>query len=171
MFSKGVTSAADLTEPILSNLYVYWEGLPRAGALPLYDAVDVVDMPPQLLPNIFILEVENEPREYLYRLIGTEVDRRNGFPGTGMRLSEMPFNHTEKLSQEFDRIVESGQPRFSSGVFITGDELFRDVERLVVPLSRDGQTVSVLLGAVVFLSYQASNMRRLDANTASATGR
>ena len=169
MQSKPVTSADELNDPILIGLVSYWQGLPRTGSIPLYESVDVVDMPPHLLPNIFVVEVENEPRDYKYRLVGTELDRRNGFAGTGMRLSEMPIDHTEKLAEEFNRIVESGQPRFSSGVFITGDELFRDVERVVVPLSHDGEKVDLLLGTVVFFAYRPDTTRRMDASNSPYT--
>ncbi len=169
MQSKPVTSADELNDPILVALFSYWQGLPRTGSIPLYESVDVIDMPPHLLPNIFVVEVENQPRNYKYRLVGTELDRRNGFAGTGMRLSEMPIDHTDKLAKEFDRIVDSGEPRFSSGVFITGDELFRDVERVVVPLSHDGETVDILLGVVVFITYQPDTTSRMDANNAAKT--
>lgn len=169
MQSKPVTSADELNDPILIGLFSYWQQLPRTGSIPLYESVDVVDMPPHLLPNIFLVEVENQPRNFRYRLVGTELDRRNGFAGTGMRLSEMPIDHTEKLAAEFDRIVESGRPRFSSGAFITGDELFRDVERVVAPLSHDGESVDMLLGAVVFFAYRPETTRRMDANNAAKT--
>ena len=169
MQSKLVTSADELNDPLLVGLFSYWQALPRTGSIPLYESVDVVDMPAHLLPNIFLVEVENQPRNYRYRLTGTELDRRNGFACTGMRLSEMPIDHTDKLAQEFDRIVESGQPRFSSGVFITGDELFRDVERVVVPLSLDGERVDLLLGAVVFFAYRPGTTSRMDAGNAPYT--
>ena len=169
MQSKPVTSADELNDPILVGLFSYWQGLPRTGSIPLYASVDVVDIPPHLLPNIFLVEVENNPRNYRYKLTGTEIDRRNGFAVTGMRLSEVPIDHTDKLAAEFDRIVETGEPRFSSGAFITSDELFRDVERVVVPLSHDGETVDMLLGIVIFYPCRPGTTSRMDANNAPNT--
>ncbi|HVJ44469.1 MAG TPA: PAS domain-containing protein [Dongiaceae bacterium] len=73
--------------PKIGELYAYWLGLAQAG-IPdraAFDPGAVSD----LLPNMMIVELEDEPFRIRFRLSGSKVDEVTGFSITGRYLDEL----------------------------------------------------------------------------------
>jgi hypothetical protein len=71
----------------IGQLYAYWLGLAQGG-VPERDAFDPGAIRP-LLPNLMIVEIEDEPFRILFRLSGTKVDEVTGMNITGHYLDEL----------------------------------------------------------------------------------
>ena len=74
----------------IGELYAYWLGLAQ-GSVPERDAFDP-DAVRDLLPNLMIVELEEDPFRVLFRLSGTKVDEVTGMNITGHYLDELAMD-------------------------------------------------------------------------------
>src|SRR3546814_18827524 len=67
--------------PKIKALLAYWQSIhPAGGGLPGRRHLDPVDIP-ELLPNIWMIDVKRGPLRFRFRLVGTEIrseERRVG---------------------------------------------------------------------------------------------
>ncbi|HVJ35909.1 MAG TPA: PAS domain-containing protein [Terriglobia bacterium] len=73
--------------PKIGELYAYWLGLAQAG-IPERAAFDP-DAVKSLLPNMMMVEIEDEPFRIRFRLSGSKVDEVTGVSITGRYLDEL----------------------------------------------------------------------------------
>lgn len=102
------------------------------------------------------MDVELDPPGFRFRLLGTEVIRQYGLDFTGKRLDEMDFGgHRETILRDYEETVVSKQPIYRRHM-IEIEETRRRLpyERMLFPLSNDGERVNMVLGG----GYRVSAM-------------
>ena len=126
----------------------YWEERRRDRSMPSRADIDPLDIP-DLLPNVFLVNVSREPLEFRYRLLGTQIVRHSAADYTGKSLHDLPEQcPPSRIWSLFQRVVEERRP-FSAQVpyvYIPG----KFVEMLATPLSDDGAHVNMIFGIVQF---------------------
>jgi hypothetical protein len=133
--------------PRLTRLYGYWRAIrPPGGLLPGRRHFDPVAVP-DLLPGIWLLDVQREPFRLRYRLVGTGIVSAIGHEVTGLWLDEAHPGLMEVPAclQRYRRVVERAAPDRRKGeprLWIHHD--FTAVENLLLPLARDGRQVDML---------------------------
>lgn len=141
----------------IRRLYEYWLAVhPPSGGLPGRQHIDPTAVP-DLLAWLWILDVERRPLRFRYRLVGTEqVAAMDGDP-TGRFLDEVHPAFTGSAS--YPQYVaaaeraEIGYRRGAPSFHMSKD--YVAIERLLLPLARDGRTVDMLLAITVYFSpYQ-----------------
>ncbi|HYM02237.1 MAG TPA: PAS domain-containing protein [Stellaceae bacterium] len=136
----------------MRQLYAYWLSVhPAGGGLPGRQHVDPAALP-SLLPNIWLVDVQREPLRFRYRLFGTAQVTVVGSDLTGQWLDEAhPTFLTSVAYAQFVAAVERGEPGYRSGhPFIIVPKDYLMMERLILPLARDGTTVDMLLAISVY---------------------
>lgn len=131
-------------------LYRHWQALaPGHGVLPGRQHLDPLDIDPQVMPWIFILDVLDGPgarRDFVFRLVGTGNVTLVGRDATGKRASEI-FGRTGApfVLETFDRTVATAAPTF--WIATVPHDAMGDVtiHRGLFPMARDGRTVDMLL--------------------------
>ena len=138
------------------TLYNYWLAKCHNRKMPARADIDPVEMPRQVLPGICIVDVVDDERRYVYRLVGTgEVEARGNDP-TGKSVLEGFFGPSaEDALGWYDKVVETRSPVLDPTPFTAPNGKWITDETLFLPLSDDGVTVSKIL---VF-SY-SRNIRR-----------
>lgn len=132
----------------LKDLLVYWEEKRRGRPMPLAGDLSLVDLT-FILPNLLWVEVEHEPRRYRYRRIGVELERIYGSSIEGLYVDEMPgFLYRRIASKAYAEVVDSGEPVCRTHSF-SMTSWFAKYERLLLPVSSNGEKVDVVLGAIV----------------------
>ncbi|MGH7123029.1 MAG: PAS domain-containing protein, partial [Stellaceae bacterium] len=128
-------------------IYDYWRGkAPADGLLPGRRHIDPVEIP-QLLPNIWLVDVVDDPRRFRVRLVGTAlVDA-----GIPVRVGDfivdrlLPEQRAGALA-EFESVVRSREPLWYRGpVNLRHDTYVHEIERIFLPLAADGRHVDMLL--------------------------
>ena len=76
-----------ITDPILADLYDYWSGLRRNGAIPARSDLDPTDIP-KLLPYVILAECYDEGRRIKFRLTGSDIAFAQGADLTGLFIHE-----------------------------------------------------------------------------------
>lgn len=145
---------AALGDPDLIQFYDYWASLRGDRPMPSRKDVDPLRIAPNHLPNLMLIDVFHEPRRFKYRLVGTNVVEASGKNRTGRYFDDVKFFQINPtVMNHYNRVVETGQPLYSLEPFTnlrTGSNY--DVERLLLPLSNDGQRVDML---IVFFKFKS----------------
>jgi hypothetical protein len=138
---------AQIGDPRLVELYNYWQKQRGERFAPRRADIHPTDIP-KLLPYLLLADILPGPR-YRYRLVGTEVERVFGTAMTGRCIDElMRGEYLDFITGLYRAIVECRAPVYSENTY--SNEAFR-THRLMLPLSEDGETVTMVLAGQVFL--------------------
>lgn len=133
--------------PRAARLYRYWRTIRPAGsALPgrrHFDPVDIAD----LLPGIWLLDVQREPFRLRYRLVGTGIVEAIGHEVTGLWLDQAHPGAVQDpgFVKRYRSAVEKGEPSWRKGnprLWTHRD--FDVIENLLLPFAKDARTVDML---------------------------
>lgn len=129
---------AALTDPGLVGLYDYWTGLLKAlGRLPRRSEVDPLDLPPEVLPGIMILERDADHRIWC-RLAGTRMREIYGREVTGKYLDEViPAGAAAFRSSIYRAALDGRCAVFCRIRFSVPGREFAASDRLYVPVLND----------------------------------
>jgi hypothetical protein len=131
----------------LRQLYAYWKSKAASGRLPSRADISPADVP-QLLPYIFLIDVERDPQRFRFRLIGTQICQWAGRDVTGLYTDD-PFygDHGARLSQQYAEVAARGLPFYTEQQAARPERDYVFYDRIVLPLAQDGRTVDMLLCA------------------------
>jgi hypothetical protein len=135
----------EVYHPELRQLHGYWLAKKGERLAPARSDISPAEMR-SFLPHVFLLEVVGTPRRFRFRLTGTEVVDRYGEELTGRFLDEIDLDEVgSEIIGEYERATREVRPVCSRWNYKKGDGHFLRYERLILPLSTDGQTVDMLL--------------------------
>ena len=125
---------------------LHWERIRAGRPMPARADLDPIDIP-RLLSVTILIEVIEEPLDFRYRLLGTELDRITKANYRGWRFSEIP--HIEKngrLWSDHETVYRTRKPVRSSVEYIGHDRFLRTLAHGLFPLSNDGVSVNMIWG-------------------------
>jgi len=139
----------DITSERLVRLFDYWEGKRAGRPLPARAALDPVDFP-YILPNLALADVLRDPLRFRFRVVGTEIVRRDGTDLTGKTTDDHPLAEYRTLLRDtYSAVVAGGEPAvFRRERLMDGKP--RQYEVLYLPLAGDGVTIDMLMVALDF---------------------
>lgn len=144
-------------QPQILRILDYWRRISPPGLLPGRQHFDPVDIP-KLLPYIWLLDVVAAPLTSLrfrfrMRLVGTHVASGFERKTTGMWIDEVwPTAAAQHGTYEhYVGVVETALPSFRRGPpAFDPDQDYKWVERILLPMARDGTHVDMILATSVF---------------------
>lgn len=134
-------------------IYDYWCGLRSGKRLPARRDVDPADVP-ALLPYLWLTDVERDPPRFRFRLIGSAIVEGLGRDLTG-RYFDQCFDNFDG-SPPHRTLVEisaKGRPAWRRGpaLLTRKDYNVKEMERIILPLASDGETVDLFLALSVYV--------------------
>lgn len=117
---------------------------------------DPGDIPGRLWPMVMMMDVCRgaDGIRFRYRRVGMSFVDALGHDPTGLYLDEVlpaRSEHTEYVIGLYRRVVARRCPIYSENLFtLAGDTRAKVTRRLILPLSRDGATVDIVLVGHVF---------------------
>ena len=152
----GGISFISIHEPIgfgdaLRLLFECWDKVRNGRTMPARSDFDPLSLPRDLLANMFLLEVQHQPRRFQFRRMGTAVAEMLGEDWTGKYLDELPKANQQVIDQ-YEETVEKQAPTDFHNQYIKIDPPLRrkrmmHYRRLLLPLSNDDKVVNMLMGA------------------------
>lgn len=133
--------------PKIKTLLDYWRSIhPADGGLPGRRHLDPIDIP-ELLPNIWMIDVKRDPLRFRLRLVGTEIVRFTGRDATGRWLDEIYPGYAESDAFAFhSAVAREGKPGYRKGGMLSNpSRSYIEAERLYLPLAEDGRQVDIVL--------------------------
>ncbi|MDD9924197.1 MAG: PAS domain-containing protein [Rhodospirillaceae bacterium] len=125
--------------------YDHWDRLRGGRECPSRGDFDPAAVP-EFLEYISLVDVSPETPRFVYRLVGTGVVRLlgkelTGQPvGTGVKASEI-----DKVLDRYQTVAATMVPLYHRDYLQEENNDFTEVERLMLPLSEDGQSVNMIL--------------------------
>ena len=139
----------EIAAPPLLRLYDYWEAKRGQRRHPARRDLDPLDFR-YVLGNVALIDVLRSPWRFRIRLFGDNLVRKVGIELTGRMLDEVPLPQLrEHFALRCRQIAERGTPYRTRGDYFMDERPSRH-ELLVLPLSDDGEAVSMLLFAFWF---------------------
>ncbi|MFD2262037.1 hypothetical protein ACFSM5_03995 [Lacibacterium aquatile] len=139
-------------EPDFAALYDVWRSHAAAGKIPGRRSIDLPDLPPGLrgVTNLITVEPADDGYDFRYRLFGSLHRMATLAPPTGRLIGEVIPNDgfLAMMREHYTAVVTSGLPRLdriSSSIGFEGNREIYSYDRLILPLSLDGKTVSDLM--------------------------
>ncbi len=132
----------------LTRLLDYWESRRAGRIMPARTDIDPVDIA-WLLGHVLLIDVQRDPQRFRFRLVGTKTPRRHNVDFTGMWVDEIPFPEAARtLVASYRDLVALARPaRVVRNEVLDGHRI--RWETIVLPLAADGETVDMLLIAVI----------------------
>lgn len=143
----SVASALDIRSDGLRELFGHWMAARGSRPFPARCDIEPTALSSSLLPRMFVADVVGEPPDFRFRLAGTMVVENAGVELTGRFLSELPLDGLDPIIDEYRAAVHRCEPRYSVLSYVSATGYPREVERLVLPLSRSGAVLDTLIGA------------------------
>jgi hypothetical protein len=130
----------------------YWNGARGNKLMPARPDIDPVDIPHALLPHLFLVEPVEGGRRLKVRLVGSEMAIAAGRPITGLHFDEFHSNkaYMKYISALYGHVMEQRRPVVAVSRFGLAGQEHRVTQRILCPLSPDGETVSMVISCQVF---------------------
>lgn len=145
---REAAMALEIGHPALRDLYRHWEARRGGRAMPARADMDPVELPRKLLPNLFLVDVEDSPRRFRYRLVGTELTAVMRRELAGEYIDEMPFLFRKFALPAYAEVMKRAAPTYREINAI--EALWRiRYRRLLLPLADDGLRINMILGAII----------------------
>lgn len=126
----------------------YWRGKSRDGKLPGRADIDMVEIRPDALPDLYLLDVlrDGGRLRYGYRLVGTRMADVAGGDPTGKIVDEfISPERVPEIHRWLDSVVADPVPWIYSAPIAFKHRDWKWSWRLALPLAADGKTVGMLL--------------------------
>lgn len=144
--------------PQLRSLFDYWNRKRGRRPFILRSELEPREIM-SLLPLIFILDVQNDPRRYRIRLMGTEIVQRFGGEYTGRYLDDLDFGAAKaQVLADYDRVADSVEPHLAFSEYAQQGRGRIQAERLALPMSTDGRYADRVLGAAIHVPFSAPDI-------------
>ncbi|WP_341899061.1 PAS domain-containing protein [Ferrovibrio terrae] len=139
---------------LIRDAYQYWLRIhPAPDRLPGRQHFDPLDIP-HLLPHVWLVDViRGAPPRFRYRIVGTALDHSMGRSLSGQMLDDVipNFYTAPALSAPYIAMLTEPRPAYRKGAPIFAhNRQFRMIERLLLPLARDGVAPDILFCVTLF---------------------
>jgi hypothetical protein len=134
----------------LVDIASYWAGKRAGRAMPARADICPFELR-RNLAYIILLDVVGAPPRFRKRLVGSAIVAKEGFDSTGNWLDETVRNDIRDavLAQHLEAVQGRRMSCYTVS-FVGKDGKNYRYQRLLLPLSADGETVNMLFGAVQF---------------------
>jgi hypothetical protein len=145
-----VSRVVEPRHPTLRQLHGYWLKKKAGRFAPARRDIDPAELR-DLLPCLFLVDVEGRPIRFRFRLVGTEIVESFGIDVTGRYVEEIGFSdRAPSVLAYYAAVVTTREPSCHIVRFTRGGGRHLTYERVILPLSSDGETVDMLLGGICF---------------------
>lgn len=131
----------------LRHLISWWCDKRGEYLMPLLSDIDPAELRPAL-SQIWLCDYVPQSDRFRYRLAGEEINNFWGLSLRGKYLDEIvPAQRLATITSQCHMALDLPAIVYVRGCLSLSQEIERHCERIVLPLSEDGKTVSALLGA------------------------
>ena len=128
----------------IQALYQYWNLKRGKRRMPQRADLDPADLT-RHLPSILLVDVVQDERLYVYRLVGTREVHLRGNDPTGKPVMDHSFHDRELALRNYDLVVLSKAPHVDATPAVSDDREWLDMETIFLPLSSDDLEVDKIL--------------------------
>lgn len=138
--------------------FQYWNRCRRGRKMPARCDLDPLIDIPALVPNVMLFDVQRDPLDFRWRLIGTRVRQNFWKDYTGQWFSADPNygNRESSVWKSMETVVLTGRPVLHHPIYVGPHDDFLHVENILLPLSLDGVTCGM---QIIFIDFIPKKVR------------
>ncbi|HVZ02441.1 MAG TPA: PAS domain-containing protein [Dongiaceae bacterium] len=130
--------------PDILAVLAYWEERKRGRRMPSRDDIDPTELV-KFLPYISLIDVVDDERRFVYRLVGTMEVEVRGYDPTGKSVGDAFFAASaEAAMANYQKVCDGRAPFYEQDAFQTVDRWINEAN-LFLPFSDDGETVNKIM--------------------------
>lgn len=131
--------------------YDYWDGLRHGRFAPAWGEFKLIDLPPAVIPDMRVVDVVDDGRDFAYRFWGTGLSTVRKLDRTGMCLSEIDAQRRASAMDEYRKVLETRACiAYVCNVRPGEDRPSLHAPAIRMPLSSDGKTVDKIVSLTDF---------------------
>ncbi|MBI2254037.1 MAG: PAS domain-containing protein [Proteobacteria bacterium] len=131
--------------PMLASFYAYWDEKRGGRKMPSRTDLDPIEMK-RWLPGIIIVDVLENPRRLVYRLVGSRSVALRQADVTGKTIAEGYHGTSlDDVMENYRLVIDEHQIVYDAEQTPSGSGLLKDTETLLLPLSTDGEKVDKVI--------------------------
>lgn len=126
----------------------HWDAVKGDRLAPAWSDIDLLSVPSTLLPRICVVDVHQDPLDFVYRFWGTDITNMHMYDLTGKSIKNLtPSGYAGCLMEQYRYVQENAEPcgYLTEIPLEAGYHTYYAVIRL--PLSSDGKTIDGVLSA------------------------
>ena len=145
----SLPAAEDIRDSRLRRLYQYWLEKKAQRRFPTRSDIDPVDFP-YVLGHVILFDVMRDPLRFRVRVHGTEMVAKAGYDLTGKFLDDLPItDYRRYVLARCESLVRDAEPLLVRHDRTLDGKSWK-YEAVWLPLSDDGQHVTMLLAALIY---------------------
>jgi len=126
-------------------MYDYWLAKRGSRAMPARADIEPAEIK-KLLPMMVLVDVTNDARRFVYRLVGTQEVSERGTDPTGKPVAEAFFGGSlEESLSCYEYVVRNRAPFCYRDPYAAPDGQVQNDDIVYLPLSDDGANVNMIL--------------------------
>ena len=151
----------DLSGELFTAAHAHWQSLRGPGRpIPRRADLDPLEIPRRVLPYSELVEALEEPLDFRYRLVGTEIDRISASSYTGLTLRQIPTQAPpSRMFDLFTLAYERKAPVCARLPYEGPDRFVDSIRNLVLPFSENGGPVTMFWSVVEIGRRQAGTAK------------
>ena len=150
--------------PALKQVAAHWQEARGDRAMPAWPDIKPARIAAHL-SNVWSFRYDAATDDFYGRLVGERIARHIGRDFRGLRLGEAyPPEAIDWARRVFTRVVREPALYGHLGVMFQQLDRLGSGERIILPLSSDGQTADGLLGATIFEGLRNAPMTLIPPN-------
>jgi hypothetical protein len=143
--------------PETAEIYHYWDSKRAGRPMPFRRDIDPLEIPARL-PCLMLVDVVPPPEEFRYRLVGTLLCTVRGYDPTGRPVFENFFGKglgrgRSEIQTLYRLVRDTGKPVFAWDSVAVPDPRLRDEGALLLPLTKTGTSVDMVMGYIHFVRF------------------
>jgi len=142
-------------------VYDYWRHKAAGRGMPSRAEIDPADLKPYL-PAMMLVDVVHDARRFVYRLVGTHEVAGRGRDPTGLSVAEAFYaGSAEEALAAYEYVARERRPFCFCEPYMTPDGWEEREDTVYLPLTRDGETVGVILVYAYTYGFKARGVASL----------
>jgi hypothetical protein len=153
---SAIITEKELTSEIVLGGLRYWESKKGANPIPARSDFDPLIEIPGLVRFMMLKDVQRDPLDFRYRLVGTGLRTHMTTDWTGKLMSEVEYQRPPSTIWDYHKqVAESGEPLFIKPNYVGPHKDYLVVESALLPLGEDHQTVDMIMIFIEFMRQGA----------------
>jgi hypothetical protein len=149
---SAIITEQELTSELIIEGFRYWKSKRIGDAIPARCAFDPLLEIPGLVRFMMLKDVQWEPLDFRYRLVGTGLRNHMTTDWTGKFMSEVEYQRPPSTIWDYHRqVAESGQPLFIKPNYVGPHKDYLFIESVLCPLAKDHRKVDMIMIFIDFM--------------------
>jgi hypothetical protein len=149
---SAIVTQQEITSELVIGGLRYWESKRSGNHIPARCEFDPLLEVPGLVRFMMLKDVQRDPLDFRYRLVGTGLRHHMTTDWTGKFMSEVEYQRPPSTIWDYHKqVAESGQPLFIKPNYVGPHKDYLFIESVMLPLAKDHRNVDMIMIFIDFL--------------------